>query len=237
MKTYAVVLITGLLLSSLSCFAQDNCVFYFPTDENTVFEHTSYNRKGKVQGYSVHKVNAYEVNDGVTTITAENEQYDKKDNLVASGNYEVLCENNKFKFKIGEITTAAMGSEGMREMEMEMNADYISIPANPKVGDELDEGTLTMSVSGAGIPNMNTTVTLKNRKVVGKETITVPAGTFDCIKLDYETEVKTMMTIRTRTTEWYAKKVGVVRAEHYDKKGKIRGYTELTRLETRLETR
>lgn len=230
---YGLLLIAGLLAAALPASAQDDCVFYFPTDENVEFEHTSYNKRGKVQGYSVHRVTAYDASGGVTTITAENEQYDKKDNLMASGTYEVLCEDNQFKFKIGDITTAAMGSEGMQDMEMEMEADYISIPANPEVGEELDEGTMTMNVSGSAMPGMSMTATLKNRQVVGKETITVPAGTFDCVKVSYDTEIKTIMTIQTQTTEWHAEGVGVVRAEYYNKKGKMNGYMELTRLETK----
>ncbi len=36
------------------------------------------------------------------------------------------------------------------------------------------------------------------------------------------------MNITTRSITWYAKNIGAVRTENYDRKGKLLGYTEIT---------
>lgn len=37
-----------------------------------------------------------------------------------------------------------------------------------------------------------------------------------------------MFTVAAKSTEWIAKKVGIVRSETYDKNGKLTGYMVLT---------
>jgi hypothetical protein len=59
------------------------------------------------------------------------------------------------------------------------------------------------------------------------EDVTTPAGTFNCVKISYDIETKTFMTMRASGIEWYAKDVGVVRSESYNGKGKLTGYSVL----------
>ena len=76
---------------------------------------------------------------------------------------------------------------------------------------------------------MNMFVNITNRKVEGKESVTTPAGTFDCFKITYDIETKFGVKIERNAIEWIAKNVGTVRSESY-KGDKLEGYTELTKL-------
>jgi len=44
-----------------------------------------------------------------------------------------------------------------------------------------------------------------------------------------------MMIVEGTSTEWYSENVGMVRSESYSKKGKLLGYSELTKLDIQQE--
>jgi hypothetical protein len=71
-------------------------------------------------------------------------------------------------------------------------------------------------------------VNISNRKVLGNETVTVPAGTFNCYKITYDVETKLMFKINTNVVEYINKGVGNVKTETYDKKGKMLSATVLS---------
>lgn len=58
----------------------------------------------------------------------------------------------------------------------------------------------------------------------GNETVTVPAGTFDCLKITYVYKMTTpQSTVRQYVTQWFAPEIGVVRNLITDKKGNVLG--------------
>jgi hypothetical protein len=119
--------------------------------------------------------------------------------------------------------------KSFQNMEVKITGDMLDIPSNPIAGQKLKDGTLNIALSSEGGPAfMNTTITITNRKVEGIETITTPAGTFECVKISYDVETKMLFTIHTHAVEWYAKNTGMVRSENYNSKGKLDGYTVLT---------
>ena len=68
-----------------------------------------------------------------------------------------------------------------------------------------------------------------NRKVEGTETITTPAGTYNCVKYSSDTEVSsTMFKSKSKSTMYMAKNVGMVKMESYDDKGKLQTKQLLT---------
>lgn len=72
-----------------------------------------------------------------------------------------------------------------------------------------------------------------NRKVVGNETVTSPAGSWDCFKITYDADFSTKvmgmsMPMRMQATEWFAPGFGVVKTESYGKNGKLAGSTLIT---------
>ena len=72
------------------------------------------------------------------------------------------------------------------------------------------------------------TIHTTNRKVEARESYTCPAGTFECLVISQTTQTKMVMKIETSSKEWYAKEIGMVRSEFYNKKGVLKGYSLLT---------
>ena len=68
----------------------------------------------------------------------------------------------------------------------------------------------------------------KDRKVIGRESVTTPAGTFDCYVIEETMTAKAMMVNeKPRQVSWYARGVGLVKQQTFDKK-KLTGTTLLT---------
>ena len=72
-------------------------------------------------------------------------------------------------------------------------------------------------------------IIITDREVVGKETLTTPAGTFECFVISQSNVSKGMTgTIKRTSKQWIAAGVGVVKTEDYKKNGKLDGYSLLT---------
>jgi hypothetical protein len=114
--------------------------------------------------------------------------------------------------------------------EMKIEAENLELPSKLTPGQSLKNGSITMTAIGSPLP-MTLSVAITDRKVAGKESITTPAGTFDCYKITSKTTTQTKMgmniTFEFSTTEWIAEKIGMVKSESVDKNGKSAGYTIL----------
>jgi len=117
--------------------------------------------------------------------------------------------------------------EGYKDMQVSLTSDKLDLPNNLTVGQTLKEGTATMVISNQGMKLMTMNIHVYNRKVETKETITVPAGTYECFKITYDVESKVIFKVQGIAAEWYAKGIGMVKQETYDSKGKITGSTLL----------
>jgi hypothetical protein len=116
-------------------------------------------------------------------------------------------------------------------MEAEISGDALEIPNHLSAGETLPDGTMEMKVGSGGITMVNIRMSITNRKVEAEETITTPAGSFDCIRMSQESELKMLIKKKFKNVVWYAKGVGMVRSENYDSKGKLESYSELTKFE------
>ena len=220
-----------LIFFFLSAFIQkesSDCTFYFPQNEGDEFEMTSYNAKGKEQSIYKHKILEKVVNGGNVELKSQFEVYDPgKDEKKTTGKYTALCEDGVFKIQMGGISTAGM--QEMKGFEMKINSDNLEIPANPTVGQSLSGGEMHITMvteTGDELPLFKMSAVVSNRKVEALEKRTTPAGTFDCVKISYEVETKMLFKINANAVEWYAKGVGLVRSETYNKI--IKKYVNLT---------
>lgn len=101
----------------------------------------------------------------------------------------------------------------------------LTLTINPKAaeGDKLPASTLRLDIG-----EQMMTVSNNNGKFLGKEEVTVPAGTFECVKLAYTKKENTPDGInKTYETVWYAPGVGLVKDETKDKKGNLISNSEL----------
>ena len=75
---------------------------------------------------------------------------------------------------------------------------------------------------------MKISADLTNRKVEAIEDVTVKGGTFKCYKFSSDINSAALgIKFKTKSMEWYAKGIGTVRNESYDKNGTLQSHTEL----------
>lgn len=116
-------------------------------------------------------------------------------------------------------------------MDVTIEADNLTYPSVLKVGEKLDDGQLVMKVKTDGMTIATITLTVHNRKVEAKESITTDAGTFSCYKISYDITNKVgFITTNLSVIEWMAHGVGLVKSETYNRRGRLTGYSKLTSL-------
>ena len=118
-----------------------------------------------------------------------------------------------------------MGRYG--DMDVAITGTNIFLPNSLSSGQELPDAVMEIEVKGAPIA-ITMSIKMVNRKIDGKETITTPAGTFDCFVLTYDTIIDSGVKMTGRTKQWLAKNVGMVKTEDYSDKSKLRGKSVLT---------
>jgi hypothetical protein len=102
-----------------------------------------------------------------------------------------------------------------------VDANDMMYPSSLETGQTLPDANITISAGTGGVTIMNMTVNVTNRKVTGTESVTVPAGTFECYKITYDLETKMMFKTNTSVTEYVNMGIGNVKTENFDKKGKV----------------
>ncbi len=230
MKNY---LVTLLILATASvAFSQDNLCesSYMPFQKDISFELTNYDKKGKMTSVSSQQVSSFDNTGDAFKANIDFEVKNNKGEAMFNGGYGIECRGENIYMDMSNMfNPAAMA--GMSDLEVEMNSDAIEVPNNPQPGQELPEGTLTMKTKMNGMNLFNMTMRVYNRKVEGIEEVTTPAGTFECVKITQESEVKMMIKTKSKSTSWFAKGVGMVKTENYNKKGKVESSTVLTKLD------
>jgi len=221
------ILISFLTIIILASFTSDNkCEGYFPYKEGTELEYTNYNKKGKEESRSQIKLTEKKVTENGVEITMATTVFDKKNEEAASGNFIIRCEGDKFFMDMSNMLPAET-MESLGEMEVEIESDFLEFPSNPSAGQSLPDGTMKITTMMNGVSMMTINVFVTDRKIEGFETITTPAGTFECMKYTYNTNTKMMFSVETSSVSWLAKEVGNVKTETYNK-GKLEGTSVLT---------
>lgn len=152
----------------------------------------------------------------------------KFENYEVIADFAALMEESLGDMVKQSLSIAGAGDSDMAEVDKMMDEVSISgecrgVPAELSPGMELPDYDVTVKIMF-----VSTKMNCRDRKVVGRETVTTPAGTFDCYVLEEKSTVKTMFAnAKTNTKTWYARGIGMVRQESWDRK-KLVEVTELT---------
>jgi len=223
MKTKIIVLVFTLLVS-FSLIGQNACNAYYPFEEGVTFEITNYNKKGKKEGVVSYEV----VNIDNNIATLKTKIFDDKGKEITSTSYQVTCEGNSISIDFKSLMSPDLFTQ-YKDMDVDMTGTNIEFPKALEVGQTLKDANMNMAINMSGM-KMNMSISMINRTVDRKESITTPAGTFDCFVLSYNSEMKMGMTHTFTSKEWVAEGVGQVKNETYNNKGKLMSYSELTKL-------
>jgi len=223
MKPKIIILICALLVSFYSS-SQNNCDSYFPFKKGAQFELTSYNAKGKKESVASYKVISIENN----VASIETSVSDEKGKNITNSTFEVTCKGNSISIDFKSLMNTELMKQ-YKDVDLEISGTNIEFPNDLSVGQSLKDANLKMIMNMGGM-KMNMTVDITNRKVNAKESITTPAGTFNCYALSYNSETKVGIKMAFEIKEWVAEGLGVIKSETYNKNGKLMGYTELTNI-------
>lgn len=220
------VIMLAFVLSGIS-LAQD-CGIY-SMSKGMVFGYQNLDAKGKVTGTS--RTTCIDVNQvGAATIfRVKSEFADDKNKNQSVRDYDMRCEDGTFYVDMQNFIDPK-SMEAFKDMEINVDGVDMMYPAGLSAGQALPDANITISAATGGISILNMAIKITNRKVVGTETVTVPAGTFECLKITYDVETKMMIKISATAAEYINMGVGNVKTETFDKKGKLAGTTQLTEL-------
>ena len=205
-----------------------NCSKYYPMVEGATFQYTNYNKKGKSEGVADYKVSNVNTSGEVTNATMSIDLKDEKGKEIYTTEYNFTCTGNMVSVDYESLIPSSTLQQ-FKDMEMDISGTDLELPNDLSVGQELPDSNVSIKISMSGI-NMNTTVDMVDRKVEKQESVTTPAGTFDCFVVYSENLIKAMMVKQSFSSRvWYSEGVGMIKQESYKKNGDVLTSTILTK--------
>ncbi len=222
---------TTLLLFCLCAvgISQNDCNKYYPLNEGTKFQITVFDKKEKPTAFIDYDVVNVRKTGGEKIGTIHSKMTDGKGKEIADTSFDVSCNGEVVSIDFKSLMNPQI-FEQFGNMEYEISGTNMEWPNNLSVGQKLPDAAMDMKISMSGI-NMNMTVSITDRNVVGQETLTTPAGTFNCFVVTYTTETVMGITQRSTAKQWITEKMGAVKTVNYDKNGKITGSSVLTKFQ------
>jgi len=196
---------------------------FFAMKEGAVQVFATKDAKGKITSQVRNTIKSITGSKNAFAIAYESEVLDAKGNPANKDNplilnYRVVIKDGIMYLDMKEMLGAIEGLDGIQA-----SGTAMKIPTNLSVGQTLDDASVKVKIGF-----INCSAVMTEGKCEAIEDITVEAGTFRCHKITQKTNT-TAMGIKTEGTThtWYAKGAGVVKAETYDKKGKLLSVQEL----------
>ncbi len=214
-------------------FSQDCKGYYYLTNGQVVM--TIYDKKGKENGAVTYTVSDVNKSGATTTASFTSVMNDEKGKLMSSGKGTYKCTGGSM---LVDAKVALPGDQMGPYKDMDVKADqvFIEYPATLSAGQSLKDVNYSMEVfNKTGALHATITMDQVNRKVEGKESVTTPAGTWECMKITYDGKMKASLAplnigipMNFQVTEWFAPGFGVVKTESKNKNGKLIGSTVIT---------
>lgn len=237
MKRTLYILFVLLIAAVLAMPAEaQNCSDYMLLSNNAQYEILTYNNKDKLMSKATYLVTNVNRNNDRVEATVQTKVYDNKDKLSSEGEFTIGCDGGTISMDMRSMMNPDM-MEAYKNMEVSMEGDKMLYPGNLQAGQKLEDGTMTITVKDNSSGQTMSTMTMKvlDRTVEGKESIKVPAGTFDSFKIKQNTEMENramgmkMPGMRMQTVEYFVPKIGMVRSESY-RNGKLMSYSVLNKV-------
>jgi len=217
----------GLLFVFAMPVAAQNCSKYYPMEEGSTLEYTSMDGKGKTQGTISYTVTNVIDEGSSTSATMVMKYMDDKGKEAFNSEFTYSCTENTVTIDYQSLMSNQMLQQ-FGDMEMEVSGTDIELPNNLEVGQVLPDANIAMKMSMSGV-SMTSKVDMINRKVEKQETITTPAGTFNCYVIYSENQSKMMMASQNFPSRlWLAEDIGMVKQETFNKNGKLMSSTVLS---------
>lgn len=212
--------------------AQAQCNTFFPIKEDVKFQYDHFDKKDKLSLRTIQWLEDVSGAGNSMKATMVQEMVDvKKDKVIGKSESEWVCEDGTLLFAMNNMQMSGQQMPNAN-MSMEITGDKMDIPSAFQVGQALKDLTYQIKMSMSGVTMMNRSFDVKDRKVEAQESVTTPAGTFDCYKVSFNTTSEGGIGSGTvKSVIWYAKDVGMVKMENYNEKGQLMSRQVLTKIE------
>lgn len=202
-----------IILSSLvfilcaSSYAQSNCSSFYPSRQGQ--KHVIHQLDKRERLDNIIEYTVLQATPGALTMLASVK--DKRGRDIIENTFKAMCSGGVTRLDPASIMSAQL--QQYEGMEYSITGDDIFFPNTLSVGQSLPDATVTMKVD-AGMMNITTTISMTNRKVEAQESITTPAGTFECYLVTYSNNLKMGALNKTYSCkQWIARGVGMVQEE------------------------
>jgi len=227
MKKIAFAIIP-ILIFAASAFADD---VFFPSKKGMVLTTANFNGKGKLEGYmrlSVKNVTGTSDNGTIVyTVQALDKKMQLEKPKETPKQYVAPIVGGVIELSM-EPWVALSGGK-----DIQITGTQMVMPSKLAPGDKIKDSNVSMTLSMA-VGKVTADVATTGQKCVGIETITVPAGTFECYKIERKSVTEANMVVNVtlvhNSTVWYARGIGIVKSLSYDEKGKLKSSSELHEL-------
>ncbi len=205
------------IYGAVSANAQ-NCSNYLLLQNNKKIEMTIYNKKEKEDGKQVWNVSNLKTAGGITTATLNTEFFNDKGKLINKGETEIKCADGMLLMNMKLMLNEAQVKQ-MADGTATASGEFLEYPPTMKEGDNLKDGNFKMNYKMNGGLESNMEITVTQRVAGGSESITSPAGTWNCIKINSNQKIVTRIAgigipiKMTTVTEWFAPGVGVIKTQ------------------------
>lgn len=213
MKTLLIV-IAALIFAPVT--AQTNCSKYYASKPGRKLIHKVYDKRERLS-----MTTEYNVESATPSgIQMNFNLWDKRGEHITGGKLALGCDNRTTYLAPESIMTDLLSQ--YEDMEYTVTTtDRLAIPNHLEIGQTLPDASASISLN-AQILAINFDIVLSNRKVVRREQIETPAGTFDCYVITYDNEMRGALASRNyQCTDWIAEGIGMVKQETYKENGRL----------------
>jgi hypothetical protein len=222
----------SLFLTVVSACAQNCKGFYYLN--NGEMQMTTYDRKGEANGKLTYTISGAATSGTTTTANFTSEMVNDKGKTLSKGAGKYKCTDGVL-FVDAKVAMPQENMAAYKDMDVKAEESFIEYPSTITAGQTLKDVNFKMDIYSK--ENLFATITFDevNRKAEAKESVTTPAGTWDCWKITYDMKFKASLAplnigvpINMKITEWFAPGFGVVKSETHNKNDKLMGSTMIT---------
>ncbi|WP_343675035.1 hypothetical protein [Chitinophaga sp.] len=211
---------------------QQDCKSYYFLQNNAEVEMSIYDGKSELVAKNIEKVLNVNRTANVISSNFSTTLKDANGKDLSTGKGKFKCTGSEILL---DMQMAMPNIPQLQNMKMEAGSDevFLSYPATLKEGQTLPGGEKQMSGNMNGM-EISMTLKVSDRKIVGKEKVTTPAGTWECFKISYKLGLSVQMMgtnfpmdLDVNATEWFAPGFGIVKTNS-ERGGSLLGSMQIT---------
>lgn len=196
---------------------------FYPRQQGLVLSYEESNGKGKIKTYTKTTVCEVAVTDERNfSVTTSSEILDAKKKPMTEKPMTISVTVADGIVRFDPQSFAGVLTEGMQ-----VSGEDFLLPDNIQVGDVIKDYTISVTIGP-----MKTITTRTGNKVIGKETLDIGGHSLECYIIESTIHSKVLgMKQESRDKTWYARGIGQVKMEIYDKNGKLQMQQRLVAIE------